>query len=95
MPAHVLRNGIEGMTQRMVTVTLRNLERDSLLVRHDFPRVPPRVEYELTPMGARLLSALEAFTDWIREHWRLIEAPRRTFDEAQSRARPPEPHAPM
>jgi DNA-binding HxlR family transcriptional regulator len=43
-----LKNGIEGITQRMLTLTVRNLERDSLLVRHYFHEVPPRVEYELT-----------------------------------------------
>ncbi len=87
VPGHRLRfsqikHGIEGITQRMLTVTLRNLERDGLLVRHYFPEVPPRVEYELTPMGASLLPALEGFTGWIREHWPLIENARRSFDEA-------------
>ncbi|MER9236663.1 helix-turn-helix transcriptional regulator [Mesorhizobium sp. M0622] len=65
----------------MLTVTLRNLERDGFLVRHYFPEVPPRVEYELTDMGSSLLPALEGFTSWIREHWPLIEDARRTFDE--------------
>ncbi len=57
-----LKAGIEGITQRMLTVTLRHLERDGLLVRHYFPEVPPRVEYELTEMGASMLPALEGFT---------------------------------
>jgi DNA-binding HxlR family transcriptional regulator len=48
-----LRSGIEGITQRMLTLTVRNLERDGLLVRHYFPEVPPRVEYELTEMGSQ------------------------------------------
>ena len=100
VPGHRLRfsaikNGIEGITQRMLTVTLRNLERDGLLVRHYFPEVPPRVEYELTPMGASLLPALEGFTGWIREHWPLIDNNRRTFDEAKSSGRQPAPHAPV
>ncbi|HEX7858173.1 MAG TPA: winged helix-turn-helix transcriptional regulator [Sphingobium sp.] len=50
---------------------LRNLERDGFLVRHYFPEVPPRVECELTEMGASLLPALEGFTGWLREHWPL------------------------
>jgi len=75
-----LRKGIEGITQRMLTLTLRNLERDGLLVRHYFPEVPPRVEYELTPMGASMLPALEGFTSWIRENWPKIEESRRAFD---------------
>lgn len=100
VPGHRLRfsaikNGIEGITQRMLTVTLRNLERDGLLVRHYFPEVPPRVEYELTPMGASLLPALEGFTGWIREHWPLIEGARRTFDEGRSQERQPSSQAPM
>lgn len=82
-----LKQGIEGITQRMLTLTLRNLERDGLLVRHYFPEVPPRVEYELTPMGASMLPALEGFTSWIRTHWPRIEDCRRAFDEA----RPPKP----
>ena len=61
-----LKAGIKGITQRMLTVTLRNLERDGLLVRHYFPEVPPRVEYKLTPRGASMLPALEGFTSWIR-----------------------------
>jgi DNA-binding HxlR family transcriptional regulator len=88
VPGHRLRfsaikNGIEGITQRMLTVTLRNLERDGFLVRHCFPEVPPRVEYELTAMGASLLPALEGFTGWIRENWPLIEDARRAFDDTR------------
>jgi DNA-binding HxlR family transcriptional regulator len=75
-----LKNGIEGITQRMLTLTLRNLERDGLLVRHYFPEVPPRVEYELTEMGASMLPALEGFTSWIRENWPRIEASRHAYD---------------
>ena len=75
-----LKNGIEGITQRMLTLTLRNLERDGLLTRHYFPEVPPRVEYQLTDMGASMLPALEGFTSWIREHWPRIEESRQSYD---------------
>lgn len=75
-----LKAGIDGITQRMLTVTLRHLERDGLLVRHYFPEVPPRVEYELTEMGASMLPALEGFTSWIRDNWPRIEACREAFD---------------
>ncbi|GGE85511.1 winged helix-turn-helix transcriptional regulator [Sphingomonas prati] len=78
-----LKNGIEGITQRMLTLTVRNLERDGLLVRHYFPEVPPRVEYELTEMGASMLPALEGFTSWIRENWPEIAKTRAAYDEAQ------------
>lgn len=75
-----LKAGIDGITQRMLTVTLRHLERDGLLVRHYFPEVPPRVEYELTEMGASMLPALEGFTAWIQENWPRIEACRHAYD---------------
>ena len=78
-----LKGGIEGITQRMLTLTLRNLERDGLLTRHYFPEVPPRVEYELTGMGASMLPALEGFTSWIRDNWPRIEECRRAYDDAQ------------
>jgi DNA-binding HxlR family transcriptional regulator len=79
-----LKSGIEGITQRMLTLTLRNLERDGLLVRHYFPEVPPRVEYELTEMGASMLPALEGFTSWIRDNWPSIESSRSRYDDAKT-----------
>lgn len=78
-----LKNGIEGITQRMLTLTVRNLERDGLLLRHYFPEVPPRVEYELTAMGASMLPALEGFTSWIRDHWPSIRDSRANYDALQ------------
>jgi len=72
---------IEGITQRMLTLTLRNLERDGLLTRHYFPEVPPRVEYELTAIGASMLPALEGFTSWIKDHWPMIEDHRQRYDK--------------
>ncbi|MEI9990759.1 MAG: helix-turn-helix domain-containing protein [Rhizomicrobium sp.] len=79
-----LKNNIEGITQRMLTLTLRNLERDGLLLRHYFAEVPPRVEYELTDMGASMLPMLEWFTSWIRDNRTRIEACRRAFDDAHA-----------
>jgi DNA-binding HxlR family transcriptional regulator len=79
-----LKAGIEGITQRMLTVTLRNLERDGLLTRHYFPEVPPRVEYKLTEMGASMLPALEGFTSWIRDNWLRIDASRRAYDDRKA-----------
>lgn len=77
-----IRHGVQGISQRMLTLTLRNLERDGLLVRHYFPEVPPRVEYELSAMGRGMLPALEAFTGWIRSHWPAIVKARQAFDAA-------------
>jgi DNA-binding HxlR family transcriptional regulator len=78
-----LKSGIEGITQRMLTLTLRNLERDGLLIRHYFPEVPPRVEYELTEMGTSMLPALEGFTSWIRDNWPRIDECRKAYDALQ------------
>ena len=79
-----MKGSIEGITQRMLTLTLRNLERDGLLSHHYFPEVPPRVEYELTAMGASMLPALEGFTSWIKDHWPMIEVCRQTYDEGRA-----------
>jgi len=75
-----IKAGIQGVTQRMLTLTLRNLERDGLLRRYQYAEVPARVEYELTHLGASLLPALAGFTAWIQKNWSLIEANRRDYD---------------
>jgi DNA-binding HxlR family transcriptional regulator len=79
-----LKNSLRGITQRMLTLTLRDLERDGLLARHYFAEVPPRVEYELTEVGASLLPILEGVTTWMRRNQAHIEDCRRAFDEAQA-----------
>jgi DNA-binding HxlR family transcriptional regulator len=84
-PGHTLRfaeikRGLDGISQRMLTVTLRSLEKDGLLSRHVFAEVPPRVEYRLTPLGVSLLPALEGFTRWIKSNWPTIEASRRAYE---------------
>ena len=76
-----LKFGVQGISQRMLTLTLRNLERNGLVERHYFPEVPPRVEYDLSTMGKSMLPALETFTDWIRSSWPAIERAQRDFDE--------------
>lgn len=75
-----LMNEIDGITQRMLTLTLRHLERDGLVMRHYYPEVPPRVEYELTEMGAGMLQALKGINTWIRDNMPNIEDSRRTYD---------------
>lgn len=75
-----IKYGIEGITQRMLTLTLRHLERDGLIVRYYYPEIPPRVEYELTELGKDILPALESFTGWIRNNWPKIEAARLNYD---------------
>ena len=80
-----LKRGIEGITQRMLTLKVRNLERDGLIVRHYSSEVPPRVEYELSTLGASMLPALEGFTAWISHNWQQIEENRRRFDTEVSK----------
>jgi DNA-binding HxlR family transcriptional regulator len=63
-----LRREIDGVSQRMLTLTLRNLERDGLVTRTVHPVVPPRVDYELTELGRSLLEAVEPLVAWTREH---------------------------
>ena len=75
-----LKNGIEGVSQKMLTVTLRALERDGLVERSVFPEVPPRVEYELTDLGRSLLPAMHEFMDWLQTSWPTIQENRMVFD---------------
>ncbi len=78
---------IGGVSDRMLTTTLRNLERDGMLVRELFPEVPPRVEYELTPLGLKLLEPLRRMADWVIAHWGEVKHARAKFDAKQPRKR--------
>ncbi len=78
-----IRHGIDGITQRMLTVTLRGLERDGLVERHYFPEVPPRVEYELTDLGTGMFQALAGFASWLGRSWPRIKEARNDFDETR------------
>lgn len=75
-----LQRHIPGVSQRMLTLTLRQLERDGLLVREVHAEVPPRVEYELTPRGASLVDASIALLSWAVENQPAIERARAEFD---------------
>lgn len=75
-----LKNSIDGISQKMLTVTLRALERDGLVKRSVFPEVPPRVEYELTELGRTLLPAMRSLMDWLQVTWPTIQENRLTFD---------------
>jgi DNA-binding HxlR family transcriptional regulator len=75
-----LRRSIEGISQRMLTVTLRNLERDGLISRTVYAVVPPRVDYALTPLGRTLLQALGGLAAWVKNHVGEIERARATYD---------------
>jgi DNA-binding HxlR family transcriptional regulator len=79
-----LQRRIEGgISQRMLTRTLRSLERDGLVVRTAHPEVPPRVEYELTPLGRTLLGPVNVLEDWADEYRLAIRANRRHYDSAR------------
>jgi DNA-binding HxlR family transcriptional regulator len=75
-----LERAIPGISQRMLTLTLRNLERDGLLTRELFPEVPPRVEYELTALGRSLLLPMQGLVDWVKENWQQVKESRIEFD---------------
>ena len=75
-----LRRHIDGISQRMLTLTLRRLERDGLVARTVHPVVPPRVDYELTPLGASLLEAIGPLVAWTREHRDEIAGARVAYD---------------
>lgn len=75
-----LERELAGISRRMLTLTLRNLERDGLLERTVHPTVPPKVEYSLTAVGRELHTALAALTDWARRHQDAIERARREYD---------------
>ncbi|WP_240487064.1 winged helix-turn-helix transcriptional regulator [Actinomadura flavalba] len=78
-----LERGIEGISRRMLTLTLRQLERDGLLVRTVFPTVPPRVEYTATPMACELQGAFEELAAWAVRHQDAIAAAQRVYDGRQ------------
>lgn len=75
-----LRREIDGISQRMLTVTLRQLERDGLVKRTVHPVVPPRVEYELTPLGGTLHTTIRSLVTWTEEHQNEIAAARAAYD---------------
>ncbi|MET0453861.1 MAG: helix-turn-helix domain-containing protein [Mycobacterium sp.] len=70
---------IPGISQRMLTVTVKELQRDGIVTRTAYPEVPPRVEYELTPLGASLLSIVLGMAEWAAEHQDEIRANRARF----------------
>jgi len=75
-----LSETIPGISRRMLTVTLRALERDGLVSRTIYAEVPPRVEYELTPLGRSLQVVVLTLGDWVRTNQRTLADNRRSFD---------------
>ncbi|AZI35123.1 putative HxlR family transcriptional regulator [Caenibius tardaugens NBRC 16725] len=75
-----LRRELDGVSQRMLTLTLRNLERDGLISRTVFASVPPQVEYALTGLGQSLYGAAEGLLDWADAHSPEMDQARAAFD---------------
>jgi DNA-binding HxlR family transcriptional regulator len=75
-----LQRDIDGISQRMLTLSLRRLERDGLVQRTVHPVVPPRVDYDLTPLGRDLLTLVEPLVSWTRDHREKITAARNAYD---------------
>jgi DNA-binding HxlR family transcriptional regulator len=75
-----IRRALGSISQRMLTLTLRGLERDGLVTRTVFPTVPPRVDYELTKLGRSLLEPVSGIGLWARQNREHIEEARRRFD---------------
>ena len=75
-----LRNAIGGISQRMLTLTLRNLERDGLVTRTVYPEIPPRVEYALTDLGRTLTDPLDALWNWAAAHQDEVTQARLDYD---------------
>ncbi|MEV6837017.1 helix-turn-helix domain-containing protein [Streptomyces sp. NPDC051133] len=82
-----LERGIEGISRRMLTLTLRNLERDGLVTRTVHPTVPPKVEYALTPVAHELHETLQRLTDWAERNRVYIAEARAAYD-AEHRPEP-------
>lgn len=75
-----IKRAIGGISQRMLTMTLRGLERDGLVTRTVYATVPPRVEYALTDLGKTLIDRVEALAEWALVNRRVVEAARHAFD---------------
>jgi DNA-binding HxlR family transcriptional regulator len=75
-----LERAVPGISQRMLSSTLKALERDGLVIREVFPEVPPRVEYEITPLGKSLLAPTQGLVDWAKANWEQVRAAQSTYD---------------
>ncbi len=78
-----LRRNVEGITQKMLTQTLRSLERDGIVTRTIYPTVPVTVEYEITELGKTLIEPLEVLRHWSEQHKPEVLAAQKTFDNNQ------------
>lgn len=82
-----LKRSIPGISQRMLTATVRNLERDGMLTRHVYAEVPPRVEYQLTALGRGLMDPVRGLVSWLQSNWPVIRSARDRFDARKQRVK--------
>lgn len=75
-----LERSVPGISQRMLSTTLKHLERDGLVIREVFPEVPPRVEYEMTRLGKSLLLPTQGLVDWAKENWEEVRTEQSKYD---------------
>jgi DNA-binding HxlR family transcriptional regulator len=80
-----LRSRVDGISQRMLTVTLRGMERDGLVTRTVYPEVPPRVEYALTRLGRTLRQLVRGLVDWSGAHLTEVDSARAAYDARNRR----------
>ena len=80
-----LKSRVQGISQRMLTQTLRDLERDGFVLRTVYPQVPVKVEYELTELGRGLTSSVWKLVSWADDHYDEIREARQTYDNAQNK----------
>jgi len=78
-----LQREIGGVSQKMLTQTLRNLERDGLVQRRLYPVIPPKVEYSLTPLGRTLIDPLRAICRWAEQHLHKLQAARASHGDGR------------
>ncbi len=79
-----IRRRVQGVSQKMLTQTLRDLERGGLVSREIFAEVPPRVEYSLTPLGRSLVAVLETVTDWAEANTQQVLDAQKKFDQRKA-----------
>jgi DNA-binding HxlR family transcriptional regulator len=82
-----IRRAVSGISQRMLTLTLRGLERDGLVTRTQFPTIPPRVDYELTRLGHSLLEAVKPLSIWAQAHVKHIGRSQAEFEKRKGNGR--------
>lgn len=85
MRFNALKRAIEGISQRMLTFTLKSLEQDGIVTRTAYPTVPARVDYELTKLGRTLLEPVNALAAWAQEHVGAIEVARGRYAKSQEK----------